>query len=146
MKKEKRPFIKITKEQHQNLIKKVRDNVDRMLIFLEDVLGTPKFPKATKGLLECYVIFTHAVEEYGKLLYLESIEQNSDGTYDIEYDSDKKEGSQGYFKNHKKKFELALEALPHSIRLFMRVISQMIFHLKIMTLIQYLLGKVASIY
>ena len=51
----------------------------------------------------CAGLYTHAVEEYGKLLYLQSLKPVN-GKVKIEYTSK--------FKNHKIKFPLALSKLP----------------------------------
>ena len=90
---------------------KVRGNVSRMLDFLNKSLGSPAEPN--HGMIkayvyENYVIFNHAVEEYGKLLYLRTINSDTNGNYTIEY-RDK-------FRSHKIKFDLALAALPESIK------------------------------
>ena len=53
-------------------------------------------------------LYTHAVEEYGKYLYLKSIEPIN-GEYRIDYWNE--------FRNHKKKFERALSNLPHECTL-----------------------------
>lgn len=52
-------------------------------------------------------LYTFAVEEYGKFLYLKSLEP-IDGKYHIDYNE---------FKNHTKKFELALSNLPDECKL-----------------------------
>ena len=56
-------------------------------------------------------LYTFAIEEYGKYLYLKSIEP-VDGKYHIDYE--------GEFKNHSKKFERALSNLPHECALLNR--------------------------
>ena len=52
-------------------------------------------------------LYTFAVEEYGKYLYLKSLEP-IDKKYHVNYD---------YFQKHPKKFELALSNLPHECTL-----------------------------
>lgn len=52
-------------------------------------------------------LYTFAVEEYGKYLYLKSLEP-IDEKYHIDYD---------YFQKHPKKFEQALSNLPHECTL-----------------------------
>jgi len=101
----------ITKEQMSALQVKTNGNVDRLLEFLYQIIGYPEDKKyvITKlHIFECYVIFTHAVEEYGKLLYLRTLEPDEKGNYTIEYSKK--------FKDHKTKFEFALDNLPKSIK------------------------------
>lgn len=90
---------------------KVRENVDRMLRFLYRVIGYPEDQKHVlqpENIYECYIIFNHAVEEYGKLLYLRSLMPDENENYVIEY--------KRKFRNHNTKFNLALEVLPESIK------------------------------
>lgn len=102
----------ITKEQMKTLQEKTRGNVDRLLVFLYQIIGYPEDKKYVLHnnvhVYECYVIFTHAVEEYGKLLYLRTLETDEQGNYIIEYSKK--------FTNHKTKFRLALDKLPKSIK------------------------------
>jgi len=90
---------------------KVSENVSRMLDFLDKSLGSPaehNYEMINVYVYENYVIFCHAVEEYGKLLYLRTLKPDSDGNYEIEY-RDK-------FRDHVTKFNLALAKLPESIK------------------------------
>jgi len=90
---------------------KVCGNVSRMLDFLNKSLGSlvePNYGMDKVYVYENYVIFNHAVEEYGKLLYLRTLEPNENGKYTIEY-RDK-------FRDHDTKFDLALADLPESIK------------------------------
>ena len=100
----------ITKEQMGSLQTKTRGNVGRMLDFLYEVLGSRAEPKIFPKIhvFECYAIFTHAVEEYGKLLYLRTLEPDENGNFTINYLKK--------FKNHQTKFKLALKKLPESIK------------------------------
>jgi len=101
----------ITEPQLDATKEKVRGNIRRMLDFLHDCLGHPECPNhAVKNVHvnEMYSVFTHAVEEYGKMLYLESLEPNESGSYKVDYASK--------FCNHKHKFNRALEKLPPSIK------------------------------
>jgi hypothetical protein len=101
----------ITKEQMHALQVKTKGNVDRLLQFLYQIIGYPedkKYGLDKVHVYECYVIFTHAVEEYGKLLYLRALEPDEKGNYTIEYSKK--------FKDHKTKFEFALDNLPKSIK------------------------------
>jgi len=94
-----------------SLQNKIRGNVDRMLQFLYQIIGYPKDKKhvlTPEHKYECYAIFTHAVEEYGKLLYLRSLSADETGKYTIDYANT--------FTNHKPKFKLALDELPKSIK------------------------------
>ena len=59
----------ITKTQMDELQNKTRGNVDRMLHFLYQVISCPedkKYGLDNVHVYECYAIFTHTVEEYGK--------------------------------------------------------------------------------
>lgn len=100
----------ITKKQMKSLREKVNGNAHRLLDFLFQVVGEPdkKIGLFPIHVYECYAIFTHAVEEYGKLLYLRTLEPDENGNYTIEYSKK--------FANHKTKFELALDKLPKSIK------------------------------
>lgn len=101
----------ITKEQMKALQEKTSGNVARLLDFLYQIIGNPddkKYVLHNIHVYECYAIFTHAVEECGKLLYLRTLEPDEKGNYIIEYSKK--------FKNHKTKFEFALDTLPESIR------------------------------
>lgn len=101
----------ITKTQMDSLQNKTRGNVDRMLHFLYQVIGYPedkKYGLDKIHVYECYAIFTHAVEEYGKLLYLRSLKSDEKGNYTVQYDKK--------FTNHIPKFRLALDMLPESIK------------------------------
>jgi len=94
----------------ESLQLKTRGNVDRMLQFLYQIIGYPDAKKhylTSEHVYECYAIFTHAVEECGKLLYLKSLTPDQSGNYTIEYSNK--------FRSHKTKFDLALGVLPKSI-------------------------------
>lgn len=101
----------ITKEQMNSLQTKVSGNVSRMLQFLYQVIGEPNAKRNTvtnEHVYECYVIFSHVVEEYGKLLYLRSLKPDVTGKYVIKYERK--------FRSHITKFTLALATLPESIK------------------------------
>ena len=90
--------------------KKIRNNISNMLNFLDKCLGQPDKPNQDMSniyVYEMYSIFTHAVEEYGKLIYMKSLIQNADNNYDVNY--------RFKFRDHTTKFNLALEKLPKSI-------------------------------
>lgn len=97
----------ISKEQLRVLGNKVMANCRRMLGFLSNVLENPDHKIPTDYIYELYVIYTHAVEEYGKFVYLSSLKRNKSGNYDIESD---------IFKNHKSKFEKALSVMPDNAK------------------------------
>jgi hypothetical protein len=107
------PKIKvITKEDMDSLQIKIRGNVSRMLDFLNKSLGSPVEPNYGMDkvyVYENYVIFNHAVEEYGKLLYLKTLQPDTNGDYTIEY--------REKFRDHSTKFDLALAELPESIKI-----------------------------
>jgi len=101
----------ISKSQCETTKTKIRGNISRMLDFLNKCLGSPENPNYGMDkvyVFEMYATFTHAVEEYGKILYLESLQPNSDGNYEVDY-YDK-------YRDHKTKFDLALGRLPGSIK------------------------------
>jgi len=90
---------------------KIRGNVARMLDFLYKCVGDPNSPNHDMPdihIYEIYSILTHAIEEYGKLIYLKSLTRNSDNKYDVDYSNK--------FTSHKTKFRLALKDLPDSIK------------------------------
>jgi len=66
----------------------------------------PAYGKNTTHIM-CSALYTHAVEEYGKLLYLQPLLPNN-GFVEIDYDAK--------FKNHRFKFPLALSKLPESCK------------------------------
>ncbi len=109
-------IITITKDQWIALMTKTRSNAEMILDSIEKTIGTPSNPihpgANVYGKFMNFVLMTHAVEEYGKVLYLKDITPNSNGDYDIEYDYDKKgKTSKGLFKNHNHKFDLAIADL-----------------------------------
>lgn len=100
----------ISKEQLKQTKIKATGNVSRLLDFLGKCLGSPEYPNhqfSTEYAYEMYATFTHAIEEYGKRLYLDSLTPNSDGMYEVD---------ERIFYNHKSKFELALKNLPENIK------------------------------
>ena len=107
------PSIKtLSKNEIDKTKDKIRGNISRMLDFLNKSLGSPSDPNyemLKDYVYENYSIFTHAVEEYGKLLYLESIQPDSNGNYEVEY--------RRKFRDHVTKFNLALANLPDSIKI-----------------------------
>lgn len=64
--------------------------------------NSPAYGKDTTHIM-CAALYTHAVEEYGKLLYVQSLSPIN-GQVEMDYDAK--------FKNHKHKFPLALSQLP----------------------------------
>ena len=103
-------FKIITADQMNQTQKKIRNNISNMLNFLDKCLGQPDKPNQDMSniyVYEMYSIFTHAVEEYGKLIYMKSLIQNADNNYDVNY--------RFKFRDHATKFNLALEQLPESI-------------------------------
>ncbi len=103
--------IKVISKTQLELTKtKAKGNASRMLDFLGKCLGGPNDPNytfSTEYVYEMYATFTHAVEEYGKYLYLNSLQPNPNGMYEID---------SGIFYNHRPKFQLALSALPDNIK------------------------------
>jgi hypothetical protein len=62
---------------------------------------------------EMYSVFIHAVEEYGKLLYVKSLISDTNGNYEVNY--------RYKFRDHVTKFNLALADLPNSIKVAFNV-------------------------
>jgi len=90
--------------------KKIHDNVSSMLDFLDKCLGKPDMPNKEMSEIyinEMYAIFANAIEEYGKLVYMKSLIQDSDNNYEVNY--------RHKFRNHTEKYNLALTKLPKSI-------------------------------
>ena len=75
------------------------DEVNNEHFSITTITGDPTVPAG---------LYTFAVEEYGKFLYLKSLEP-IDGKYHIDYTDE--------FKNHIKKFERALSNLPDECKL-----------------------------
>ena len=66
--------------------KKIHDNVSSMLDFLDKCLGKPDMPNKEMSEIyinEMYAIFANAIEEYGKLVYMKSLIQDSDNNYEV---------------------------------------------------------------
>ena len=90
---------------------KVLSNILRMLDFLDKCLGQPDSPNQDMPKIhvyEMYSIFAHAVEEYGKLLYMKSLIPDTNDNYEVNY--------RYKFRDHVTKFNLALADLPDSIK------------------------------
>ena len=75
------------------------DEVNNEHLSIITTVGDPTVPAG---------LYTFAVEEYGKFLYLKSLEP-IDGKYHIDYTNE--------FTNHRRKFELALSNLPDECKL-----------------------------
>ena len=103
-------FKKITFDQMNQTQKKIRDNISSMLDFLDKCLGEPDKPNQEISEIyinEMYSIFANAIEEYGKLVYMKSLIQDSDNNYEVNY--------RHKFRDHTTKYHLALTELPKSI-------------------------------
>ena len=103
-------FKKISVDQMNQTQKKIRNNILSMLDFLDSCLGQPDKPNQEMSEIhinEMYSIFANAIEEYGKLLYMKSIIQDSENNYDVNY--------RHKFRDHTTKYHLALTELPKSI-------------------------------
>ncbi len=114
-----RPQIKITREQWIKLQSFTRSNVLMMLTTLEDNLGfpiEPKYPRKENSPVYL-ALYSHAVEEYGKLLYLKNLTPDESEMVTIDYDGDGKKIPKT-FKNHHEKFAKAIEELPESLTTF----------------------------
>lgn len=100
---------KITQQQWITLKSETYNNILAILETVEVLIGhIGSNPQTSDGIKQmCAGLFSHAIEEYAKLLYLQSL-QPINGIIEIEYDG--KRG--GKFKNHEFKFELALKKLP----------------------------------
>ena len=104
-------FKTITADQMNQTQTKIRGNISRMLDFLDKCLGRPDGPNYDMPKIhvyEMYSVFTHAVEEYGKLLYVKSLIPDINGNYEVNY--------RYKFRDHVTKFNLALADLPDSIK------------------------------
>jgi len=103
-------FKTITADQMNQTQKKIHSKISSMLDFLDKCLGQPDNPNQDMSQIyvyEMYSTFTHAVEEYGKLLYMKSLIQDTNGKYEVNY--------RYKFRDHTTKFNLALTDLPESI-------------------------------
>ncbi len=102
----------LTEQQYVQTKLKITDNIHRMLRFLEKCLGTPDSINPNIGkefVFEMYVIFSHAVEEYGKRLYLDSLNSDNNGKYHVDY-------SRNGLLGHEVKLDLANNDLPDVIK------------------------------
>ncbi len=113
-----RPFINLTHDQWTALMTKTRANAESILTHIENTIGNTSNPISqgtnVYGKYMAYVLFSHAVEEYGKLLYLKNISPDANGEYVVEYD--KGQDSNGYFKDHSYKFQLAEQNLGEIVK------------------------------
>jgi len=62
-----------------------------------------------------FAILTHAIEEYGKLLYIQSLRPDQQGIIEIEYEKARGSNSRGIFRDHNVKFALASSSLPPDV-------------------------------
>src|SRR5687767_14187457 len=101
---------KISVEQYERLKKDTFGTVWAILEAVKVLVSHTKSPAFVRDNTPkvCTALYTHAIEEYGKLLYLASLSADG-GFVDIDYDSK--------FKNHSFKFRLALAKLPRSCTL-----------------------------
>ena len=97
----------ITEDQWKSLKKETHNTIFAIIESLEVLsnhIQSPGYGKDTTPKM-CAGLYTHAVEEYGKLLYLKGLSP-ANGKVDIEYENK--------FKNHKFKFNLTLNNLPQN--------------------------------
>ena len=107
------PFKKLTKDQWIRVMVKTRSNTESILDSIRKTIGTVENPVHLDSNIYAkyiqYSAFTHAVEEYGKLLYLSKLNPDENGEYVVEYQD--VGSSKGLFRWHKYKFQLAAESL-----------------------------------
>ena len=111
----KQPEIRtITEQQWETLRRETYNTINMILTGVETFLQNKhnSYGKADPEVLLIAGLLSHAVEEYGKLVYLKSLSVNN-GNVDIEYNHDK-------FKNHNYKIKLAIDNLPSSCTLVKR--------------------------
>lgn len=116
----KRHIITITKSQWIALMTKTRSNAESLVDVIEKSIGTPTQIIRVGGnaytKLAYFATLTHAIEEYGKLLYLKGLSPNASGNYEIEYDKGGRQNvSRGLFKDHDYKINLAISDLNSSL-------------------------------
>ena len=103
----------ITTRQWMVLQRSILHNCVVMLKFLQQVIGTPKNPKYLYDELYmstiCLSIYSHAVEEYGKFLYLKRLKPDELGNVEIEY--------RKKFRDHPIKFSFVQQELPRLTKL-----------------------------
>lgn len=107
----------ITKQQWCSLQDKTRSNIIMLLDVIEKGIGTPTVPihlgTNVYAPIIYFAILTHAVEEYGKLLYVQGLTPNQQNMIDVEYG--RGQNSRGIFTDHNAKFTIASNALPPSV-------------------------------
>ncbi|CAE6486799.1 conserved hypothetical protein [Candidatus Nitrosotenuis uzonensis] len=88
-----------------------------LLDVVEKGIGTPTSPVHLGSNVYApfiyFAILTHAVEEYGKLLYIQSLTPNLQNMIEIEYERGR--NSNGTFTDHNAKFAIASSALPPTV-------------------------------
>jgi len=106
------------KKETLNTVFGILESVDVLVKHIE----SPEYGKDTTPIM-CAGLFTHAVEEYGKLLYLKNLKPKN-GKVTIDY--------YGKFRDHDYKFNLALEKLPTNCKIIKEgIFDQKIFDPKI---------------
>lgn len=88
-----------------------------LLDVVEKGVGTPTIPIHLGSNVYApfiyFAILTHAIEEYGKLLYIQSLTTNQQNMIEIEYERGR--NSNGTFTDHIAKFDIASAALPSTV-------------------------------
>lgn len=90
-----------------------------ILDVIEKNIGTPTHPiNMSYNVYAPFVYFailTHAIEEYGKLLYIQNLIPDQHGIVEIEYEKARGSTSRGIFRDHNVKFSLASNSLPSDV-------------------------------
>lgn len=90
-----------------------------ILDVIEKNIGTPTHPinlgYNVYAPFVYFAILTHAIEEYGKLLYIQSLIPDQQGVVEIEYEKARGSTSRGIFRDHNAKFDLASNSLPPDV-------------------------------
>jgi hypothetical protein len=101
-------YLEIDVELRDKMVSHIQNRIVRNLEANKQFLQIPIYEDICAGL------FTYAVEEYGKLLYLKSFSPYSPGSNKISFPY--KMANKTGFLNHYKKFGLALEVLPETCK------------------------------
>jgi hypothetical protein len=104
--------LEIDVELRDKMVSHIYNAIIRNIEAIQKFLDIPGYEDICAGL------YTYAVEEFGKILYLKSFCLSPAGSNKIKFPYKMKGGKKGTgFLNHYKKFDLALDVLPDTCRI-----------------------------
>lgn len=112
----KKPIVKTITEQQWRTLRSETHNTVNIILTAVEILVDKIYQTTGVVAVETLIgagLFSHAIEEYGKLLYLKSLSL-SEGKVEIELGGEKRGGK---FDNHDYKFSLSEKKLPETCTL-----------------------------